>query len=829
MMRLGIVFAFLLAGAPAPGFVDVAIVNNLPGGASEVNWGDYDADGDLDIALHAGHNTLRYTRIYAQAGGVFDHATSAVFPNLAEGPVVFGDYDHDGDLDVLMAGYDGGTSDSRMYRNDGAAFTFLNNGLRGVKGADGQWVDVDNDGDLDVVLIGESYQAPGGDYAQIYRNDGGGAFTLLANLSGIYLGQVSVGDYDRDGDYDLAISGRGIRSRVYRNDNGTFVDLNLTLEPATIQSTMAWGDYDADGDLDFVLSGTDNLGALFCEIYRNDGNDVFTALANASVAPVLLGEFEWGDYDNDGDLDLVTVGCDGALAPITKLYRNDGGGLFVDSGEALTPLLNQSSAAWGDYDGDGDLDLLTGGQETSFAGPSSLKLYRNDLAAANVAPSVPGGLSATPNGSSVTFAWTASTDDHTPAVALTYNLRVGTAPGGQDIMAAQRVPKPGNAQTNLSWTLKNLPPGPLYYSVQAVDGAYRASAWAVESSTPAPTPIQVVSSSLTPPLLTVTLDGPPNPGSVNATSVVLTRGAGIAVTPASITAAGNVISVDLTGVALPADTYQLFVRGTSTGLVSHPGLFAHWHLDENGGTSTADASGNGRTGTLAGGAVWTGGLSGAGVDFVPGQARVTINAGTLAPPWTASMWVRREDSPGIESALLDCDSSLAVGTSLRLEQFNPANRVGYTQYNVADYAFDYTAPENVWTHLVFLGQAGGVSLYVNGVFKDSHNVPIDLFVSYLGGHKASAMQGAMDEVQIYGRALSAVEIAGLAGLEGVVRGLNGPALDGDANGSAGGDFTGSFTIAAPPPPLAASNDLVVGGCGLTGLELLLLLALRRRR
>jgi len=115
-------------------------------------------------------------------------------------------------------------------------------------------------------------------------------------------------------------------------------------------------------------------------------------------------------------------------------------------------------------------------------------LYRNAGAPANLPPSPPTGLTAQVAGDEVTLAWDPGTDDHTPASALTYNLRIGTTPGGNELLSGMANPadgyrwvaQTGNVQQRTSWMGK-LPPGPYYWSVQAVDGAYLGSAYATEA------------------------------------------------------------------------------------------------------------------------------------------------------------------------------------------------------------------------------------------------------------------------------------------------------------------------------------------------------------
>ncbi len=124
-------------------------------------------------------------------------------------------------------------------------------------------------------------------------------------------------------------------------------------------SSAAWGDYDNDGDLDLALAGSDAGGVRSSTIYRNDGGGVFTDIG-AGLTGVDLCSLAWGDIDNDGDLDLMVCGAAGVGADECQIYRNEGSDTFVDVGAYLTGL-DGCSLAWGDFDNDGDLDFAVAG------------------------------------------------------------------------------------------------------------------------------------------------------------------------------------------------------------------------------------------------------------------------------------------------------------------------------------------------------------------------------------------------------------------------------------------------------------------------------------
>jgi uncharacterized membrane protein YeaQ/YmgE (transglycosylase-associated protein family) len=261
-----------------------------------------------------------------------------------------------------------------------AGFVDIGAALAGVGYSSAAWGDYDNDGDLDILLTGSS---AGIRVSKVYRNDGGGAFSdINAPLTGVMRSSVAWGDYDNDGDLDILLAGAtggypitNPVSKIYRNDGaGTFTDIGAALV-AVDECSLAWGDYDNDGDLDILLTGL--AGAPTSQVYRNDGAGAFTDIG-AGLSGVWLGSAAWGDYDNDSDLDILLTGATTSTspyAPVSKVYRNDGGSAFTDIGAGLTGVREGSVAAWGDCDNDGDLDvLLTGWTGSAFVS----KVYRNN-------------------------------------------------------------------------------------------------------------------------------------------------------------------------------------------------------------------------------------------------------------------------------------------------------------------------------------------------------------------------------------------------------------------------------------------------------------------
>ena len=226
------------------------------------------------------------------------------------------------------------------------------------------WGDYDNDGDLDIVAVG-TYQPHA-----LYRNNGDGTFTNTAAHAGIADSRGGWGslfsDYDNDGYLDLYItrggwSGAAENTLYHNNGDGTFTDVTHTAGVADPQSSFcaAWADYDNDGYLDlYIADGIIGDGAANV-LYHNNGDGTFSNVADAAgVANTgnSLGT-AWGDYDKDGYIDLHLVN----YGQSNVLYRNNGDGTFTDvtptTGMNL-PVTDAFVTFFLDVDNDADLDIF---------------------------------------------------------------------------------------------------------------------------------------------------------------------------------------------------------------------------------------------------------------------------------------------------------------------------------------------------------------------------------------------------------------------------------------------------------------------------------------
>jgi len=186
--------------------------------------------------------------------------------------------------------------------------------------------DYDNDGNLDILLTGTTNGFGTGAITELWHNLGNGTFTNVpTGLPGVSQGAVAWGDFDQDGRLDILLTGytqTGAVCQVWRNlGNGTFTNMNVGL-PGVYQSSVALADYDNDGKLDILLAGLDNQTNLICQVWRNTGNWVFTNI-NAGLPGIRSGSVAWADFDNDGRVDLLLSGLDTNNNATLQVYHNN--------------------------------------------------------------------------------------------------------------------------------------------------------------------------------------------------------------------------------------------------------------------------------------------------------------------------------------------------------------------------------------------------------------------------------------------------------------------------------------------------------------------------
>ena len=347
-----------------------------------ISFTDYDNDGDPDLYVTNGYDVSsqdpspQANRFYENAQGRYEARSIDGLTDLEgfSSGSAWADFDNDGDLDTFVA-------NQRDQENalllqdvaDDGSVRFVRHAVTRLA-EDKGWsysiaaADADNDGFVDFFVSNGGLSHSGVNV--LYRNLQGTAIEPVLNTDAVDSNHASGGaawsDYDGDGDQDLVVANRptadmqGFKLSLFRNDGEmqfTRMDENALPVDATFPMSVAWGDVDNDGDQDLYAG---NLYGMANNLYENLGDGTFGIMDGGRATTDAGSSYAvtFGDLDNDADLDLVVANWGGT----SEIYLNDGAGRFeqIDSDAFRRSIHYASSLALGDYDSDGDLDILIG-------------------------------------------------------------------------------------------------------------------------------------------------------------------------------------------------------------------------------------------------------------------------------------------------------------------------------------------------------------------------------------------------------------------------------------------------------------------------------------
>ena len=492
---------------------------------SSTSWADYNNDGFLDALITgAANSSVNKTLLYLNnKNGTFTLQSSISFTGVAGGSAAWGDYDNDNDLDLLVFGNSSGGYVTKIYKNNFPtnSFTELTGiGLTGIYAGSASWGDYDKDGDLDILLSGYSNS---GEISKVYRNNQDGTFTDMIefDLVGVN-GNAAWSDFDNDGDLDILLDGRmsnGYSTEVVYRNNNSGGNITFSKEKFDLYnlSELEWGnsvsgDFNNDGYLDIITSGTSrNLTGHFGwtpypyqnNIHHNTGgsfgvgfsmlfDSTFQYFTGGYMQNVLFGfdgKSTLADYNNDGLIDIYITGRDyvngGVL--LNMFFKNKGAFSFTKKPVISITKLLFGTTSFGDYDNDGDLDIIQIGSPDAYGFTGVTELYKNNNTTAISTPTVPQNLSASTKDKITTFTWSKCTSGSNNAL---YAIRIGTTSGASNIVSAQALASTGARLLpgyeillrDTSYTIKGLEPIDYFWTVQAVNQNGKGSAFAPQQT-----------------------------------------------------------------------------------------------------------------------------------------------------------------------------------------------------------------------------------------------------------------------------------------------------------------------------------------------------------
>lgn len=492
----------------------VTSTQSLPGVYfSSAGWADYDNDNKLDLALTGitfSGNSI--TSLYKNENDLLNQDLTQSIDAVFGGHLSWVDYTNDGNLDLSLSGFQiinfNGFPATAFYKYQNGNYIFdeqssvtesIYSYTMGINGGSNNhdWGDYDNDGDFDFVIGGTDYF--GNRNLKIFKNNNGNLTLDSSQLSLIPLFPCMVHWVDLNNDNYLDLVSVGADS------NGT-IKLNSFLNDSLyiLKYSEAWssqdfgvtggsfdfGDYNDDGFIDFSILGLNSEGEPITKIITNSINGFYEEEGH-NFKGLFNGRPTWSDYDNDGDLDLLTSGLssteNGGSDPYSSIYYQNNSTFTIDETSNIDSL-GYSFTQFGDYDDDGDVDLFVSGFNSNSDVVS--KVYDNleALENKNNAPNKPYNLEIEINKQDVNLTWTAPLDVPTEKSfftkenGLNYQIQIGSDENNKEhAIITGHYGNNNIGTTNLtSKIIENIPEGNYFWRVKAIDHGNRKSNWSTE-------------------------------------------------------------------------------------------------------------------------------------------------------------------------------------------------------------------------------------------------------------------------------------------------------------------------------------------------------------
>ncbi|MEZ4918090.1 MAG: VCBS repeat-containing protein [Saprospiraceae bacterium] len=365
------------------------------------DWADFNNDGYLDLLVtgntgssnvNSNPNPGGATLLYQNQNGTgFTEVQSTLIPGLpalSNSAVAWGDFNQDGWIDFAISGNQGGVKKTLLYKNNGPdqnfSFSQTTNWFPGLEYGSISWNDFNNDGYPDLFLSGlDSLKQ---ERSLLFSNNGpdqGFSFSQLNTaLIGFQKGSSDWADYNHDGFDDLLLTGINKTYTTLNSNNhtstpylygGTLIYTNFGNGEFQLASfncnpngngnlgylgNAVWGDFNNDGYADLISVGSEyGSSALF----KNNQNGSFSAMNGTGIPALNTGRARCADYNNDGWLDLAITGMGasqgGLFTLVENVYINNKNNTFSGTSNAGLAYVYYSDLNWADFDNNGHLDL----------------------------------------------------------------------------------------------------------------------------------------------------------------------------------------------------------------------------------------------------------------------------------------------------------------------------------------------------------------------------------------------------------------------------------------------------------------------------------------
>jgi len=491
--------------AQDPFVIDTSLSSSLPQSiANSIEIADVDNDGYNDIIM-SGYDSTRFglfidvINVNSQGALTSGFSTNFItYPDtIAEfsgglGNLDLSDVNLDGSIDIYL----NGSARSELLMNSSSGYFSESNWLQNmfVIHSNGKWGDVNMDGKPDLFLMGVKQPADN-ILNELYLNTG----TYLDEdpttiFPALFTGSSAWGDYDNDGDPDLIIGGQTANpnssvTRLYQNDPiGRLTEVTTADAISGIKSgAFHFSDLDSDGDLDLIMTGWDKItGNLVTYLLENEPLGTFSLYPEQIEFAVAHGTIDAIDFNLDGLQDIVIAGADdvslysGKINSLSgRVYLNNGDGTF----EEIKQLNGARSARFVDINIDGIPDLVTSGT-TEIGDPekSFSHVFINNNSGTNEKPDPPSALTAFAVSTRAIFSWGVGSDDIDDPGSLSYNIRIGTSSGGNQLISSSVPYNKSNVGKRLIREFNEIPHGTYYWAVQTVDGSGNTSEWSEQDT-----------------------------------------------------------------------------------------------------------------------------------------------------------------------------------------------------------------------------------------------------------------------------------------------------------------------------------------------------------